>query len=79
MLNVTLGLNTSMILERLYNLLSIENFDNEICIKIKTNITDSSGKSIDFIYEIEDLEVLLQCGDSKILAITGNLLKQMVK
>jgi hypothetical protein len=51
----------------------------ELVIRIKTNASDSSGKRIDFIYEIDSIDVLLQAGESKILAITGSLLKQSIR
>lgn len=53
--------------------------DPELMIRIKTNITDGSGKKIDFIYEIDSIDTLLQAGESRVLVITGSLLKQNLR
>jgi hypothetical protein len=65
-------------LEELIQKLNTFSPETEICLAIKTNIT-SGGKRVDFVYEIEGIETILQVGDSKIIAITANHLKQTLR
>ena len=53
-------------------------FTDEVCIQIKTNIT-SGGQKIDFLYEIDDINIIMQICDNSIIGISGSLLKQNMR